>query len=214
MNILIDILGSIMKSLGTITIEQDSQFGLPILISRIKSNYLGPGIFDGILTRDEAEEAYEKHIEFLDMVGDETIEQINKLNREMSHPDYNADDRYADFSEKLEKLDKVFSEVRSKVSAKVYIIKSGDKYKIGFSSNPSSRINGVVSPNGERKELLFTIDNDNPRGLESFLHRVFNHKHFSGEWFILSDIDIEWIKQSVPYLEKRDFGRPFNIRIA
>lgn len=75
----------------------------------------------------------------------------------------------------------------------LYVIKSGDLYKIGISDNPPKRIYGVKSPNGQKKELLFHYPLRDTRWVESELHGIFYEKRIEGEWFRLTEKELQRI---------------------
>ena len=62
--------------------------------------------------------------------------------------------------------------------------KGGGLIKIGKSSNINQRSNQLNS------KMIYTIDGD----FEKELHEFFEHKRIDGEWFLLSDDDIEYVK--------------------
>jgi hypothetical protein len=77
----------------------------------------------------------------------------------------------------------------------VYLLKSETgHYKIGRTIDPKSRSKtfGIQLPFAV--EFLAVIPADDMISLESELHRRFDEKRLSGEWFNLSDDDIEYIK--------------------
>lgn len=69
---------------------------------------------------------------------------------------------------------------------------SSGLYKIGRSSNPITRLKGVQK---ERSltQLIYTSPKCAVR-TETTLHKIFAHKRIIGEWFDLSDSDIEAIR--------------------
>jgi hypothetical protein len=78
----------------------------------------------------------------------------------------------------------------------VYLIKADNGlYKIGKSKNLHARINefGVKLP--VKTELIHSIANSDFSTLELELHERFSDKREHGEWFRLSESDIEEIKQ-------------------
>lgn len=70
----------------------------------------------------------------------------------------------------------------------VYIIKVGDRYKIGKSVNPQQRIKGLQLPGKPETIRIYSVD----RGarLELELHANYASKRGHGEWFSLTDADI------------------------
>jgi hypothetical protein len=77
----------------------------------------------------------------------------------------------------------------------VYLIKNSEgHYKIGKSVNPSKRIEslGVVLP--FPIEAVHIISSNRMSKLEKELHGRFEDKHIAGEWFELTQDDVEYIK--------------------
>lgn len=66
-------------------------------------------------------------------------------------------------------------------------------YKIGYSKNPVRRVaSWPLMP--WRCSFVATIPTYQPRKVEDYLHRLFAGKRLRGEWFILSEEDIESIR--------------------
>lgn len=78
----------------------------------------------------------------------------------------------------------------------VYIIKEHkyNTYKIGKTKNLKQRMNlfGVKLP--FKIEIVHIIASDDYSEIETELHKTFAEKRLEGEWFDLSDEDIEWLK--------------------
>lgn len=77
----------------------------------------------------------------------------------------------------------------------VYLIKNNEgHYKIGKSVNPNKRIEslGVVLP--FPIEAVHLVYSDRMSKLEKELHERFGDKHIAGEWFALTDEDVNFIK--------------------
>jgi hypothetical protein len=79
------------------------------------------------------------------------------------------------------------------IHQKTYLIKDGDKYKIGKSSNPDERLTALKCGNMHSLEILHIIDRD----IERELHDKFINKRIERrrEWFSLSEEDIGFIKK-------------------
>ena len=66
-------------------------------------------------------------------------------------------------------------------------------YKIGYSKNPAKRVaSWPLLPWPCR--IVASIPTYQPRKVESFLHRHFAGKRLRGEWFLLSEEDIQSIQ--------------------
>lgn len=69
-----------------------------------------------------------------------------------------------------------------RVSA-VYVIKCGDRYKIGVSLNPEQRIAGMQLP--DKPEVVLIFRTKKAGELEEALHRKYAEHRLHGEWFKL-----------------------------
>lgn len=86
----------------------------------------------------------------------------------------------------------------------VYIIKVGDKYKIGKSLNPNGRIKNMQLPGKPETVRIFSVS----RGarLELELHTRYAQKRGHGEWFSLSEADISDIDSYVEQWKQTEFA--------
>lgn len=77
----------------------------------------------------------------------------------------------------------------------VYLIRSDTGcYKIGCARNPEDRLRTFEVKLPFRVEYLVLIKTNDMRRLEGQLHAKFTDKRISGEWFNLSDDDVQYIK--------------------
>jgi hypothetical protein len=67
-------------------------------------------------------------------------------------------------------------------------------YKIGYSKTPKLRIANVGTKLPSSLKPIAIISTDNGYALEQQLHQMFSKKRINGEWFNLSEKDIEYIK--------------------
>ena len=83
------------------------------------------------------------------------------------------------------------------VNGFVYLIKIKDKnkYKIGLTSNLKQRISSLSNQNPFEIKLITAIENNDIYKLESELHKKFADKNIKGEWFELSQKDVDYIKR-------------------
>lgn len=89
-------------------------------------------------------------------------------------------------------------EVLPRGSGYVYIVKDieiSGYYKIGCSRNLDSRLNrfGVMLP--FKWELIHTFKSSDVFASEKVLHEMFSDKHKTGEWYELSDDDVNYLKK-------------------
>lgn len=130
----------------------------------------------GIIPHEEALKIIEQILRFYNNVS---LEQIVGHNN----------------AEVAEKQTKAPASRRTKLGY-VYLLQSPTgAYKIGVASNPTKRIERLEVKLPFEIEPVCVIQTDDMYGLEKALHRQFADKRVNGEWFRLSNDDVEIIKQ-------------------
>jgi Meiotically up-regulated gene 113 len=72
----------------------------------------------------------------------------------------------------------------------VYLLKAGDYYKIGQSSDLEKRVKSINVALPDKASLEHAISTDDPPGIETYWHRRFADRRANGEWFKLSKADV------------------------
>lgn len=90
------------------------------------------------------------------------------------------------------KLDEEAKSNSNDLSGYVYLVKSGKRFKIGFSADVQRRLIALNTGMPDAGELVHVITTDDPAGIESYWHRRFAAKRVrpDAEWFDLSSEDV------------------------
>ncbi len=77
----------------------------------------------------------------------------------------------------------------------VYLIKSGNRYKIGQTLNLGRRTDEVIRQQAVNAHLVHSIPTDDPLGIERYWHERFADRRYKGEWFVLTREDVAAFKR-------------------
>jgi hypothetical protein len=77
----------------------------------------------------------------------------------------------------------------------VYLLQSGNHFKIGRSDALEKRVKQISIALPEKVKLIHAIRTDDAPGIEAYWHRRFGDRRANGEWFLLSPADVKAFKR-------------------
>lgn len=137
-------------------------------------------------------------LSYLSRIGKEEIKKLQS-NPYLSEYASKIIDTYLDGSlhksVKQAKEDEQRKKIKKTVPGYVYLLKSGEYYKIGKAKNLKNRLDslavGVKTPFDIK--LIHSFKSNDYTADELSLHNKFSDKRSDGEWFVLSSEDVSWI---------------------
>lgn len=86
------------------------------------------------------------------------------------------------------------SNARAKHEVKtIYMLKCGEFYKIGYARNFKERFYGYAVHNPHEVSIVKCFDTIDYSAFEEYVFKSYCDKHHRGEWFKLSDNDVQVI---------------------
>lgn len=93
------------------------------------------------------------------------------------------------------------SKHRSPTETLYIIMDSHGSYKIGVTGDLARRLKTLRTANPYDLRVVFSLSGEGVLAIERDLHRVFAEKRINSEWFLLSDEDVEFVRNK--YVSKQ-----------
>ena len=87
----------------------------------------------------------------------------------------------------------------------VYVIKGAGIYKIGRTTNLKSRFSALQNSSPVGLKMILHLECLDNEGLEEALHKLFASKNSHGEWFALTELDLDFLMRLKKVIEVKDF---------
>lgn len=82
----------------------------------------------------------------------------------------------------------------------VYLMKSGNRYKIGRSNATGRRVYELAIQLPDPVEVVHVIETDDAVGIEHYWHERFKSRHTNGEWFKLTSADVAAFRRRTRFM--------------
>ncbi len=100
------------------------------------------------------------------------------------------DDNWKDVASFIPRPAEILPEASSSKLGHVYLLQSGEHYKIGRTDNVERRFKEITVAMPAAVTLIHSIVTDDPSGIEAYWHKRFADRRANGEWFKLSRDDV------------------------
>jgi predicted DNA-binding antitoxin AbrB/MazE fold protein len=149
---------------------------------------------DVVYEDGEVKELYALKLNGGEMLDIKRSKEILSLLSELYN---NIDDDFVEiYNEELRAKDNKRRYINSKVEKEtqpkyLYLVKADKYYKIGITKSPVSRLSDLMTLPPFEGEVLKCVMVDKAEDREKYLHKKYDDKRVNGEWFVLSDREIE-----------------------
>lgn len=81
----------------------------------------------------------------------------------------------------------------------IYVARNDGRFKVGMSRRPDKRIRNIQVDSATTVSLFLSYHVPNMLGEERLLKTRFKDRSLHGEWFMLNDDDLNFIRERVEY---------------